>query len=126
MAQGEMYVEVDASVVNGGIAPMAFVSGKQQPVEGQESFGVWLRWQYNDENGDGGFTGQDWFWNDPNNPLSESFPGDTGLQDFKAMLVQDKPQDLDRYLGNWGSERKAAFFEKNQGQLGSGGCFAFD
>lgn len=125
MAQGEMYVEVDASVINGGIAPMAMVSGNPEPVVGQESFGVWLRWQYDDATGEGGFTGQSWFWNDPNNPLSESFPGNTGLQDFKNMLVQDKPQNLDQYLGNWGSERKAAFFNQHQDDLGVGGCFSF-
>ena len=123
MAQGEMYVEVDASVVNGGIAPMAMVSGNPEPVVGQESFGVWLRWQYNDATGEGGFTGKGWFWEDSNNALRDSFSDESA---FKAMLVKDTPQNLDQYLGNWGSERKAAFFEKNQGQLGRGGCFAFD
>ena len=123
MAQGEVYVEVDASAINGGIAPMAIVSGNPEPIVGQESFGVWLRWQYNDENGNGGFTGQGWFWEDPNNALRGSFSDESA---FKAMLVENKPQNLDQYLGNWGSEQKAAFFEKNQGQLGIGGCFAFD
>ena len=123
MAQGEMYVEVDASVVNGGIAPMALVSGNQQPVEGQETFGVWLHWKYDDTNGEGGFTGQGWFWDDSNNALRDHF---TKEEDFKAELVQYKPQNLDQYLGDWGSERKAAFFEDNQTQLGLGGCFVFN
>lgn len=122
MAQGEMYVEVDASAINGGIAPMAIVSGNPEPVVGQESFGVWLRWQYNDETGDGGFTGQGWFWNDPNNALCDYFDDEKA---FKAKLVEEKPHNLDQYLGNWGSERKAAFFNEHQHALGVGGCFSF-
>ena len=122
MAQGEVYAEVDASAINGGIAPMAIVSGNPEPVVGQESFGVWLRWQYDDTSGEGGFTGKGWFWNDSNNALRDSFSDESA---FKAMLVKDTPQNLDQYLGNWGSERKAAFFNEHQHDLGAGGCFSF-
>lgn len=122
MAEGQVYVEVDASVVNGGIMPMAIISGNPEPVAGQESFGIWLLWRYDTETGEGGFTGQGWFWADENNALRDSF---TSEEAFKEMLMRDTPSDLNLYLGSWGSERKAAFFRKNQEKLGAGYCFEF-
>ena len=50
MAQGEVYVEVDASAINGGIAPMAIVSSGDKP-EVDEDIGqvtFWIKWWYND------------------------------------------------------------------------------
>ena len=67
MAEGQVYVEVDASVVNGGIAPMAMVSGNPEPVDGQAYVVVWIRWRYDDSTGHGGYTGTGWYFNDPNN-----------------------------------------------------------
>lgn len=122
MAQGEIYVEVDASSIHGGIMPMAIVSGNPEPIVGQESFGVWLRWWYNDQTGEGGFTGNGWYWGDVNNALRDSFDSEEA---FKVMLVRDKPKDLNGYLGNWGSDRKSAFFNDNQDSLGLNGCFTF-
>ena len=122
MAYGEVYVEVDASVIGGGIMPMAIISGDPEPIVGQESFGVWLRWRYDDATGEGGFTGQGWFWDDVNNALKDSFNSE---EEFKALLVSDKPTDLNKYLGTWGGERKSAFFTANQSKLGQGNCFTF-
>lgn len=122
MAEGQVYVEVDASVINGGVMPMAMVSGNPEPVAGQESFGVWLRWRYDDQTGNGGFTGVGWFWNDENNVLNDSLMTE---EEFKAMLVRETPQNLDAYLGTWGSDRKMAFFDKHQGVLGANKCFSF-
>ena len=122
MAQGEIYVEVDASVINGGISTMAMVSGNPEPIVGQQSFGVWLRWLYDDTTGDGGFTGSGWYFKDENNALLDFFESE---EEFKAMLVRDKPKDLNDYLGNWGSDRKSAFFNNNQDSLGLNGCFTF-
>lgn len=122
MAEGQVYVEVDASVVNGGIMPMAMISGNPEPIVGQESFGVWIRWRYDTETGEGGFTGNGWFWDDTNNALRDSFSSE---EEFKAMLMEDKPDDLNIYLGNWGSERKSAFFNDNQRTLGQNNCFTF-
>lgn len=34
---GEVYAEVEASVVNNGISPMAMVSGNPEPIDGQAS-----------------------------------------------------------------------------------------
>lgn len=123
MAEGQVYVEVDASVINGGVMPMAVVSGNPEPVVGQESYGVWLRWWYDDTTGEGGFTGQGWFWSDENNALRDFFDSE---KEFKAELVQKKPQNLDDYLGNWGSDRKSEFFYDNQSKLGAGNCFIFN
>ena len=123
--EGQAYVEVDASVVNGGIMPMAIVSGNPEPIYGQESFGVWLRWWYDDETGEGGFTGTGWYFDDNNkinNALCDHF---SSVEEFKAMLIKDRPEDLNAYLGNWGSERKSAFFNDNQGTLGQNNCFTF-
>lgn len=122
MAEGQVYVEVDASVVNGGVMPMAIVSGNPEPVYGQESFGVWLRWWYDDQTGEGGFTGSGWYLDDTNNALTDFF---TREGDFKAMLMRDKPQDLNFYLGSWGSDRKSEFLNKHQKELGANSCFTF-
>lgn len=122
MAYGEVYVEVDASVIGGGIMPMATISGKPEPVDGEETFVVWLRWRYDDTTGDGGFTGQGWFWEDVNNALKDYFATE---EEFKALLVKNKPGDLDDYLGNWDVTRKSAFFTANQSKLGQGNCFTF-
>lgn len=65
MAEGQVYVEVDASVVNGGIAPMAMVSGNPEPVDGQSYVVVWIRWKYSDIDGSGGYTGTGWYFDDP-------------------------------------------------------------
>lgn len=122
MAEGQVYVEVDASVVNGGIAPMAIVSGNPEPMVGQEAFGVWIRWRYDTASGEGGFTGTGWHVDDPNNPIKEQYGSEEA---FKQYLTQYQPTDLNKVLGNWGAERKAAFFEDNQALLGANDCFQF-
>lgn len=122
MAEGQVYAQVDASVVNGGIAPMAMVSGNPEPMGGQEAFGVWIRWNYNTENGEGGFTGTGWYVDDPNNPIKEQYGSEEA---FKKHLVENQPSDLDHVLGDWGSDKKAAFFNANQAALGGGGCYQF-
>lgn len=122
MAYGEVYVEVDASVIGGSIMPMATISGNPQPIVGQESFGVWLRWRYDSETGEGGFTGQGWFWGDDNNALTKFFGSE---DDFKDWLVKNRPENLDYYLGTWGGAEKSAFFTANQSKLGQGNCFTF-
>ena len=69
MAEGQVYVEVDASVVNGGIAPMAMVSGNPEPVDDQAYVVVWIRWRYDNVTGKGGYTGYSWYFGDPNNSI---------------------------------------------------------
>lgn len=122
MALGEVYVEVDASVVGGGIMPMAIISGNPEPIAGQESFGVWLLWCYNDEDGEGGFTGSGWYFDDPNNPISDLYQDE---ESFKQYLVKERPSNLDSVLGTWGSEKKSDFFNDNQSALAQNNCFRF-
>lgn len=122
MALGEVYVEVDASVVGGGIMPMAIISGNPEPIAGQESFGVWLLWHYNDEDGEGGFTGSGWYFDDPNNPISDLYPDE---KSFKQYLVDKRPSNLDSVLDTWGSAEKSDFFNDNQSDLAQNNCFRF-
>lgn len=119
MANGEVYAQVDASVVNGGIAPMAMVSGNQEPESGQELVVVWIRWQYDNETGDGGYTGQGWFFNDEYNSIIDDYPSE---QEFKAYLVASKPNNLDEVLGDWDAVSKAQFITKHMTQLAASGC----
>lgn len=122
MAQGEMYVEVDASVVNGGIAPMAIVSGNPEPVDGQSFVVVWIRWRYDDTTGAGGFTGTGWYYGDPNNNISKHY----SEQEFISWLTTPPtPTNLDKVLDDWPAENKAAFLNAHLGTLEDGGCIYF-
>ena len=122
MAQGEVYVEVDASVVNGGIAPMAVVSGNPEPVDGQSYVVVWIRWNYDDSTGNGGYTGTGWYFDDPYNNIKKYYSTE---QEFKNWLTSEKPTDLNRVLGDWAAEDKAAFLNSHLGQLEAGNCVYF-
>ena len=122
MAIGEVYVEVDASVVGGAIMPMAVISGNPEPVAGQETFGVWLRWRYDDKTGEGGFTGTGWYFDNIYNAINKRFQTE---QEFKDYLVQTKPENLDEVLGSWGPTDKGRFFTENQSDLGANNCFWF-
>lgn len=119
---GEVYAEVDASVLNPGISTMAMVSGNPEPVDGQAYVVVWIRWRYDDETGDGGYTGINWYFTDENNNLSGHYRTE---EEFKNWLKTDKPTDLNAVLGDWDAERKAAFLNERLGELESGGCLYF-
>ena len=124
MAQGEIYVEVDASAINGGIAPMAIVSGNPEPVDGQAYVVVWIRWNYDDTTGNGGYTGTGWYFDDPCNNLVNN-PWETE-EEFKAWLVQTKVTDLNNTLGmSWDADKKATFLNNHLGVLENGGCLYF-
>lgn len=117
--EGEIYTEVDASVLNTGISPMATVSSAPHPPEGSEYVVIWYRWRYDDTTGDGGFTGLDWYFNDPHNVLNTLFPSEA---DFKDMLKRDKPQNLDEWLSHWSKDDQIAFLDDKLGPLGTAGC----
>lgn len=120
MAEGQVYVEVDASVVNGGIAPMAMVSGNPTPVDGQAYVVVWIRWRYDDMTGEGGYTGTGWYFDDKNNGLQ-----DYGSEEnFKNYLATKHPQDLD-FLSEWDAAEKATFLNAHLGALEEHGCVYF-
>lgn len=124
MAEGQIYVEVDASAINGGIAPMAIVSGNPEPVDGQSFVVVWLRWRYDSSDGSGGFTGVSWFYNDSSNHLIKHYSTE---EEFKNYLSKDKPSDLNHLLGDWPAEEKAEFLRNHIGVLGdeANNCISF-
>lgn len=122
MAQGEVYAEVDASVVNGGIAPMAMVSGNPEPVDGQSYVVVWIRWNYDDSTGDGGYTGTGWYFDDPNNNIKNHYESEAA---FKTWLTESTPTDLDSVLGDWSPSDKAQFLTKYNSTLSAAGCTYF-
>lgn len=119
---GEIYAEVDASVLNPGISTMAMVSGNPEPVDGQAYVVVWIRWKYDDTTGNGGYTGTGWYYDDSNNNIPKVYPNEN---DFKNWLVQSKPANLDSVLGDWSAADKAAFLNAHIGTLEDGDCLYF-
>ncbi len=124
MAYGEVYVEVDASVVNNGISTLS-ISGEQGEEGGGEFIVVWLLWSYDEATGNGGFSGVSWYFGET--PLKKFFENE---QAFKQYLIENKPNDLNAYLGNWDKQDKIDFI-KNHPQLGvvgtgtSNGCIDY-
>lgn len=121
MANGEVYAQVDASVVNGGIAPMAMVSGNPTPVDGQAYVVVWIRWRYDDMSGEGGYTGTGWYFTDSNNILSAKFDSEDKFKEYLKSGVTN----LDSVLEDWSADDKAAFLNTNLSALEAGGCLYF-
>lgn len=118
---GEVYAEVEASVVNNGINPMAIVSGNPTPVDGESYVVVWIRWRYDSETGDGGYTGTGWHFDDINNGL-QSYGSEA---EFKDWLVKDKPSNLDEVLSKWDAAEKAAFLNTHLSELQTNDCLYF-
>lgn len=120
--EGEIYTEVDASVLNPGISTMAMVSGNPTPVDGQAYVVVWIRWMYDDTTGQGGFTNTGWYFDDTNNVLPQKFESEDA---FKQWLVDNKPSALDDQLQDWNASNKAAFLNTRLSALEDGGCLYF-
>ena len=118
---GEIYAEVEASVVNNGINPMAIVSGNPEPIDEQSYVVVWIRWRYDSETGAGGYTGTGWYFDDPNNGLHKY----GSEEDFKQFLVEQQPASFDDILNDWDPEEKAAFLNSHLSQLEGGNCVYF-
>lgn len=118
--EGEIYTEVDASVLNPGISTMAMVSGDSEPPEGVTPVYIWIRWRYDDVTGEGGFTGSGWYIGDPNNVLSEHYSTEEAY--ITDLLANGKPW-LDNLLQSWDESKKILFFVNNQAALGAGSCF---
>lgn len=122
MAEGQVYVEVDASVINGGVMPMAIVSGNPEPIDGQSYVVVWIRWRYDDATGDGGYTGYSWYFDDPNNNIKKHY---SNQDDFIKWLITDHPTDLNSVLSDWSADSKAAFLTSYNEELSKYGCVYF-
>lgn len=120
--EGQAYVEVDASVVNGGIMPMAIVSGNPEPVDGQAVIVVWIRWKYDDTTGVGGYTGLSWYEKDTNNGWIDHY---STLADWQNYLTTEKPTDLNSILGDWDINKKTDFLNAHKGELGDIDCIWF-
>ena len=117
---GEVYAEVEAGVVNSGINTLAG-SGEIGEEGDAGTVVVWLLWNYDNINA--GFTGKNWYWDDPLNPLKTNWTsthsGDT-VEDFNNWLRMTNPTDLNEYLGDWHAKDKADFCEKYSSVLGVG------
>lgn len=122
MTFGETYIEVDASVVNGGIAPMAMISGNPEQVDGAGYVIVWIRWRYDDATGEGGYTGTGWYFYDPDNNIEKHYETE---EKFKNYLTTVIPKDLNDVMSDWDAERKAAFLNKHLGVLQGNDCLYF-
>lgn len=119
--EGEIYTEVDASVLNPGISTMAMISGNPEPIDGQAYVVVWVRWKYDSATGEGGYTGTGWHFNDPNNGLQQY----GSEEEFKEFLTNSNPTDFDQILSNWNATQKAAFLNNHLSELETGGCLYF-
>ena len=122
MAYGEVYVEVDASVIGGGIMPMAMISGNPEPVDGESYVVVWIRWRYDNTDGSGGYTGTSWYFDDPNNNIKKHY---TTEDDFIHWLKTSNPTDLGDVLDDWPADNKADFLNTHLGQLEANDCVYF-
>lgn len=127
---GEIYVEVNADVVNTGIATLS-TSGNIG--DGSTDGYYWLLWSYNVSDGtyiSGGFTGISWYWGEANNYIEQGWNnsglGDQGYDGFIQYLV-DNPNltNLDDILGSWPNEEKSLFLETHKLDPGFGSCFTF-
>lgn len=119
---GEIYAEVNANALNPGISTMAMVSGNPEPVDGQSYVVVWIRWNYDDTTGEGGYTGTGWYFDDHDNNLKNHYSTEP---EFKNWLTTEKPTDLDAVLKDWNATNKAAFLNKHMTELDAGGCLYF-
>lgn len=115
---GQTYVPVDAAPAANGIMPLAQSGG------GQETGGAWIYWN------DSGFTGQGWFWTDPNNGVTAGWaaavakeggyingcrgdengsPHTDSFQSFLYHVSQRHTENLDYILGGWDTKTKMQF-----------------
>lgn len=128
---GGVYVEVDASAVNGGIMTL---SASGEIGEGDQTGTWWLYWQWG-ETGNG-FTGRHWYWDGySDNYLPTSWaiycttppnllPENTGKiyasteEGFKQYLSENNIQELDTIFSGWPADMKASFAKIVQDDTG--------
>ena len=127
---GEVYAEVDATVVNNGERTLAG-SGSIGEEGDAGTVVVWLHWSYDESNA--GFTGKNWYWDDTLNPLKDMWSNnrpagyEATVDGFNQWLRETNPSQLDTYLGTWDSKDKADFCTAHTTELGvgSGGCIEY-
>ena len=129
----EGYVIVEAQNVNSGISTLSGSGTAWEDGEGEQPNTYWLYWSYTtDVTGmysTGGYTGQHWYENDPNNYLLTGWSNYAGrgnysetLDGFKQWLVKTNPENLDDILGPWPSNMKQAFIDSHYGGLREDNC----
>ena len=123
---GSVYVPVD--VANAGIMPMDASGGG-----GQTEGGFWIHWTAS------GYTGNDWFWDEPNNYLKTGWEnavangngyvgqGCTGngnglphTADYNSFLIHIRnghSENLNAILGSWPNDQKLNFVLTNAATL---------
>lgn len=135
---GQVYVQVRADSVDSGIS-LLDASGATGSGEGGTSGVYWILWEYyvNGDTVTGGYTGDDWYWNTPNNYLKtgwenfcvslgnhERYNSDiTGFQNY--LIDHPNLANLDFVLRDWPMDQKDKFATVNQDELAANNCFTF-
>ena len=130
---GQTYVDVAAAQADMGIMTMGASTGNGGNTT---TGGAWLYWT------DAGFTGQGWYWDDPNNYVKtgweQAVAKDGGyvngckgnedggkhtdsFEDFLYHVSQRHTDNLDYILGGWGPREKTYFITTNP-KLEEYGC----
>ena len=128
---GQVYVDVAAAQAEMGIMTMAASGGGNTPTGG-----AWLYWT------DNGFTGQGWYWDDPNNYVqtgwaqavrdgdgyvngcsgnTDGTPHTESYDDFLDHVSKRHTENLNYILGGWGSREKT-YFITGHPELDQHGC----
>lgn len=127
---GQIYVDVTAAQAELGISTLDTSGG------GMQTGGAWLTWT------DSGFTGNGWYWNDPNNYLQKGWaaavkagggyvnecngnengtPHTESYEDFLYHVSQRHSDNLNSILGDWGTKEKT-YFITSYSELEESGC----
>lgn len=122
---GQIYVPATASAAN-GIRTMDASGG------GITTGGAWLYWT------SAGYTGQDWYWNEPNNYLQQGWSNlidttggnlegcdtqhDKSYESFLQHVQFDQAVNLDNILGGWTAKDKSEFILVDHPELENYGC----
>ena len=93
-----------------------------EPVDGEAVIVVWIRWRYDEDTGEGGYTGISWYENDSNNGWIDKY---YSLEEWKNYLVTARPTDLNDVLGDWDVGKKTDFLNAHKGELGAVDCIWF-
>ena len=93
-----------------------------EPVDGEAVIVVWIRWRYDEDTGEGGYTGISWYENDSNNGWIDKY---YSLEEWKNYIVTARPTDLNDVLGDWDVGKKTDFLNAHKGELGAVDCIWF-
>ena len=125
----EGYIEIQAKAVNNSVSTLSS-SGTAwgDGGDGEQPNTYWLYWSFTTTADGtyltGGYTGYDWYFNDPNNYLKTGWTNYSGrgnytndINGFTEWLAKTNPSTLDDLLGTWPSNTKQAFIDTYYTQL---------